>query len=88
MPIIFSLVVTKFRVQVTSGGIESDFPSLRSGEHDHKVAAVIALAAVDITHTEFGVIRAEDIGGVWRAIHPPIKRGLWILRDHVVLADP
>jgi len=88
MPIIPSLVVTKIRVQVTPDGIEAYYPSLRSGEHDHKIPAVIALTAVDITHTELGVVGAEDIGGVWCAVHPPVKRGLWVLRDHVVLANP
>jgi len=88
MSIILSLVVTNIRVHITDDGTEVYFHSSRSGEHDHKVAAVIALAAVDIAHTEFGVIGAEDIGGVRRAVHPPIKRSLWVLRDHVVLADP
>lgn len=58
------------------------------GEHNYKVSAVITLVAVDVAHTEFGVIGAEDIGSMWRAIHPPVKRGLWVLRDHVVLPDP
>ncbi len=65
-----------------------DILGTRSGEHYHEVAAVITLAAVNITHTEFCVIGAEDIGGVRCAVHPPIKRGLWVLRDHVILADP
>ena len=88
MPIVLSLVGTNIRAQFPADGIESDFHLLRSGEHNHKVAAVIALATVNIAHTEFGVVGAEDVGGVWAAVHPPVKSGLWILGDHVVLANP
>ena len=88
MPIILSLVGTNIREHFTADGTELFFHSLRSGKHNHKIAAIIALTAVDITHTEFGVVGAEDVGGMRRAVHPPVKRGLWVLGDHVILANP
>lgn len=65
-----------------------DILGSRSGEHYHEVAAVITLVAVNITHTEFSVIGAEDIGGMWSAVHPPVKRTLWVLRHHVIFTNP
>ena len=65
-----------------------DFNGSRSGEDNHEISAVITFAAVDIAHPEFGVIGAEDVCGVGSTVHPPVKSGLRILRDHVILADP
>lgn len=88
MSIILPIAEMNIQILITVEGTGVYFHPSRPGEHDHKVASVIALGAVDVTDPEFGVIGAEDICGVGSAVHPPVKRSLWILRDHVILTDP
>ena len=68
-------------------------PSLRSGEDCGEVAAVRTAGRVDIADADLGVVWAEQIGAVGRAVHPPGERRLRCLRRSVaggedVFPDP
>ena len=44
-----------------------------SSKDDNEISSVVTLTAVHIADAEFGVVGAEDIGGMGPTVHPPVE---------------
>ena len=65
---------------------------LRAGEDGGEVATIGTVGVVDVSQTDLGVIRAQDIVSVGCAVHPPgdrLQRGIGVVAGgEDVFADP
>ena len=65
----------------------------RPGKDGGEIAAVAAPGEISVSQPDLGVVRTEQVGPVWGAVHPPVKGALrrgggGVSGREDVLADP